>query len=505
MAEALAPDVPPVPRPGERQPLARRPLLGVLAVLGAVECWAAAGPGRYGYHRDELYFLAAGRRPAWGYPDQPPLTPMIARLTELVHAHSPFALRVPAILAVLWVTWTAAQLAREFGGAAFAQLLAALAVGSGLFVLMSGHLLATSTPDLAVWVTLTWLLVRILRTGSRRSWLGFGAVLAVGLLNKQLPVLLAVALVAGILAVPAARPVLRGPWPWAALALALLAWTPVLVWQARHGWPQATLAGQIRAEYGTPAERANFVATQFALFSPGATVLWVIGTVRLFREARWERFRPIAWGWVALMAIIVVTAGQVYYAGGIYPALIAAGAVAVEGWRPRVPVALGTVGSALLMLPAGLPVLPPATLDRTFWGTVGEPLRESVGWPELVAQTAAAYRTLPPDRRATAVLMTSNYGEAGALEELGPRVGLPSVAYSGHNGFGDWGPPPEGAAPVVLIWQRDPGTEFTGCRPFGPVVTGVRNEEGSFAGIFVCDGPVGGWHAAWPRLRHLAA
>lgn len=463
--------------------------------------------GRYGFHRDELYFLAAGRHPAWGYPDQPPLTPILAHLMDLMAPGSVRALRIPAALIAAAVTLVAGLTARELGGERFAQVLAALATGTGLYVLLVGRLLATATIDLLIWVTVILIAIRALRTGQERLWLVVGVGAGIGLLNKQLPAFLLFGLLVGILVTPPARYLLTSPWLWAGAAAAAVLWTPVLVWQARHGWPQLTLAGQIRDEYGTAGERAGFFALQIALFSLGAAYLWIIGLVRLWRDLAWRRYRILAWAWVAVIVVFTITAGQGYYPAGLYPALIAAGAVVVERhYNRRWPVVTAVLASSALLLPAALPILPPATLNGSVWaGGAGETLRESIGWPQLVDQVAAAYRSIPPDRRGQAVIFTANYGEAGAVDELGPARGLPA-AWSGHNGYGLWGPPPEDAAPVVVVWEDGtPDRIFTGCRPRGRVRGEVDNEETERAAIFVCEAPIGGWAAAWPRLVHLSS
>ncbi|HEX2149432.1 MAG TPA: glycosyltransferase family 39 protein, partial [Actinomycetota bacterium] len=121
-----------------------RKLLLIAAAVFVVEM--AFAP-LYGYHRDELYFLAAGRHPAWGYVDQPPLTPMIARLSETLFGNSLYGLRlVPALIAAGTVVM-AGLLTKEFGGESRAQVLAAVAIAGSSLFLMLGHLLSTATID----------------------------------------------------------------------------------------------------------------------------------------------------------------------------------------------------------------------------------------------------------------------------------------------------------------------------------------------------------------------
>jgi hypothetical protein len=70
---------------------------------------------KYGPHRDELYFVSAGRRLAWGYPDQPSFTPLIARLATELAPHSLLVLRLPSLIAMILLVVCAAAFARLLG------------------------------------------------------------------------------------------------------------------------------------------------------------------------------------------------------------------------------------------------------------------------------------------------------------------------------------------------------------------------------------------------------
>ncbi|WP_019062707.1 glycosyltransferase family 39 protein [Streptomyces prunicolor] len=160
-------------------------------VAAPVACLAAAFAavltalsGRYGYHRDELYFLAAGDHPAWGYVDQPPLTPLVARVATALFGDTPAGLRVLATLAFVAAVFVAALVARELGGDRWTQVLAVGLAGVGAQLSAVGHMVSTTTFDLLAWLVICWLMLRLLRTCDGRWWLAVGAVVGVGVLNK---------------------------------------------------------------------------------------------------------------------------------------------------------------------------------------------------------------------------------------------------------------------------------------------------------------------------------
>jgi 4-amino-4-deoxy-L-arabinose transferase-like glycosyltransferase len=473
----------------------------VVAVLAAF----ASG---YGYHRDELYFLAAGRRLDWAYADQGPLAPLIARAMSEIAPGSLTALRLSSAVAAGVTVLLTGLLARELGGSRRAQALAAGCAAVATIVLFTGHLLSTSTFDLLVWTAVTWLAVRALRTGDDRLWLVAGVVLGAGLLNKPLPAFLAAGLLAGV-AITGPRGLLRNPYVWAGAAIALALWSPWIVWQANHGWPQIGVSRAI-AQGGSTSSEAwwAIVPFQVLLVSPLLAPVWIAGLVRLFRDPAVRRFRFLAWAWVVLAVVFMATGGKPYYLSGLLPLLLAAGTVPVDGWLERGRTRLrrtafvaAIAASAVVGVVVALPVLPAVRAGLVI--AVNEDVGETIGWPELAETVAGVHRRLP--RPGRAVILTANYGEAGAIDRYGPALRLPR-AYSGHNAYHDRGPPPEGGAPVIVVGAGPDqvASHLAGCIVAARIHNraGVENAERGKP-VTVCRGPRRSWSRQWPALRHL--
>lgn len=487
-----------------RAPAASRLAPSAYVVAGAVSVVLLALASRYGPHRDELYFVAAGHHLQWGYPDQPPLTPLVARAADEVAHGSLVALRTLSAVLVGVVVLLVTDLARLLGGGRRAQLLTAVVTATASGVLAVGHLLSTATLDLFFWTLVIRLTAGVLRSDDRRGWLLVGLVAGVGLENKHLVAFLGLGLAVGIAVTPAVRHHLRSPWCWGGAVVALLLWLPNLAWQAAHDWPQLTLAADVRAEYQTVGGVASLLAFQLLLLSPLAAVLaWRGGRALLSRPA-WSFARPVAIAYLVLLVVFVLSGGKHYYLLPLLAPLAAAGTVVTEQRVPeramtRWVAAVALV--ALVPLPALLPVLPSRTFADSPWAALNEDGLETIGWPTVVARVRDVVATIPPADRRTAVVVTQNYGEAGALQWYG---GTPPV-FSGHNGYGDWGPPPASAGPVVWVGYAAPeADQLVGCRKAATLHTGAGNEEDG-NGVWVCEGPARSWQRAWKQLRHYDA
>lgn len=119
----------------------------VVVVCGAMFAVLVATSSGYGYHRAEMYFIVAGARAAFGYPDQPPLVPLLCQAMHQLAPGSLTVLRLPSALAAALVIFVAALVAREIGGGQRAQLIAAGCAAVSSIVAVTGHFVTTTTFD----------------------------------------------------------------------------------------------------------------------------------------------------------------------------------------------------------------------------------------------------------------------------------------------------------------------------------------------------------------------
>src|SRR5580658_9727064 len=165
----------------------------VIVVGGVVFAVEMALSTRYGFHRDELYFLDCARHLQASYVDQPVLTPLLAWVSLKLFGVSLPGLRVWPALAAGATAVVAGLTAREFGGGRRAQLLAAAGTAMAPWLLASDHLANTTPYALLAWAGLALVVVRIGRTGDCRWWLAGGLVAGLGVADDHSEAFLAVA------------------------------------------------------------------------------------------------------------------------------------------------------------------------------------------------------------------------------------------------------------------------------------------------------------------------
>jgi 4-amino-4-deoxy-L-arabinose transferase-like glycosyltransferase len=481
--------------------------------------WAAVGPaaaallvalaataGVYGYHRDELYFRLLP--PAWGYVDQPPLTPWLARtLSELV-ADEPWALRIPAIVAAVATVFVVALVAREVGGGALAQGLAAWGYGFGAFPLLFGHVFLTTSLDLVVWPLVTLFLVRAILRHQGRWWVLAGLVVGLSLNNKLLIALLLVSLAIGLL-ISGPRRVFLTPWPYLALAVAVVAGAPAILFQLLGGLPQLTM-GAALSEHNGGEVRILMWPFLALLIGPPLVVFWIAGLVALIRRPAWRRLRFIAVAFGVLLLLVFASGSQFSYPLGLVSVVFAIGCVPVAEWATRgrgrgrrVLVIAAVALNAVVSILTSLPVVPLGVLGATPIPGMNQAVADQVGWPRYVEQVeSVAAQARATD--ATTIVLASNYGEAGALDRYGSGA-LPPV-YSGHNALAEGPPPPADTRTVVVVGGQLAAlrSAFASCEVIDRLDNGVDvdNEEQGEP-IAVCRDPLRPWPELWAALAHL--
>ena len=495
-------------------------LVSYIALVRVALYLAAAS--HYGYFRDELYYLACGEHPAWGYIDQPPMIAWMAWLLQHTIGTSLYAIRLLPMLADVGAIAVAALLAQKLGGRRWAMVLASLAVLVAPIFLSFSHLFTMNAFDPLLWTALAWLVVELIQTGNQRLWLWIGSLVGITLLNKYGVLFLVVGLLTGVVFSPLRRSFAR-PWFWAGLVLATVIALPNFLWQLHWNFPFVQLVSGFRHNgRDVMLPPIAYLAQQAQMLSFIPALLVVLGVVFLFSR-RGRRYSILGCGFLSVLGLMLLLKGKFYYVAPAYPAVFAAGAVFLEQltesrrlqwFRPVYALALLVVGG--LIAPTAIPLLPVKSY-LAYTKAVGiqqqkfenEPqsqlpqlYADMFGWEERVRAVADYYHSLPPEEQRVTAIGAPNYGEAGAVDLFGPKYGLPK-SISGSNNYWIWGPRDYTGQSILLLDEDSPGKYSSHCqslREVAHLVDPYSRPDEDFP-VYHCRGLSPSPQLLWPTLK----
>lgn len=411
----------------------------------------------FGIFRDEFYYLACAKRLAAGYVDHPPLSVLILKINTMLFGDSLFAIRlVPALAGALTVLFTA-LLVKRFGGSTKAIAAASLAlmgspVLSGMF-----NFYSMNSIDILFWVVAVWLFMKVNSAKENRcAWIGLGVITGLGLMNKIGMGFLAAGLAVGFL-VAGRREELRKPWPWLAAVIAILIFSPFLIWNLTNGNPHLEFIDNAsNIKYGG-LNALSFLKGQINEMGPFNFPLGLIGFLFLFIK---KEFRGIGIAVATVLGILLLNGhSKAQYLSPAYSVLFAAGAVQLVNWlkkgfkRHLVTTYMVLIAiTGFLISPLVLPVLPvdatisyfeilgvkPDSEEGKEMGDLPQHFADRMGWENMAETISYVYKGLSEEDKSQCVIIAGNYGEAASLEYFSGKYPLPKVI-STHNNYWLWG------------------------------------------------------------------
>jgi hypothetical protein len=481
-----------------------------------------AGP-HYGYFRDELYYLACGEHPAWGYVDQPPLIAWIAWLLQHTIGTSLWALRSLPALAGAATIVLAGLLARGLGGRRWAMFLASLAALMAPVSLALSHLFTMNAFDPLLWTAIAYLVVRIAKSGSEHLWLAVGALAGITILNKYAVIFWLAGLIVGLGLTPL-RSSLRHRWFWLGCALTAAIATPNFLWQWRHHFPFLELMHNVR-ESGRDIllPPLPYLQAQAQMLGFVAALLVPFALLFFFSKAG-RPYRALGWAYLIFLGQMMLLRGKMYYVAPVYPIMFAAGAVWMEGatarkrwaWaKPLLALAIVAVGG--IYAPTILPILSvPGFLsyEHTMGieqqkfehmqpGVLPQLYADMFGWEGIAQRVAAYYHTLSPEEQRKTAIFANNYGDGGAIDFFGPKYGLPK-AIGGHQNYWIWGPRDYTGESMIVLGERQEDNMRTKCSSYSIVgdTKDPLSRPDEWLPIYHCRGFKWNLQTIWPELKH---
>lgn len=402
------------------------------AFVVAVTAWRLWAAATLPLTEDEAYYRLWAQRPAFGYFDHPPMIAWWIWAGVRAVGDTPLGVRLLATLATTLTSVAAGFIALRLGGDRRTAYRTIVWHQSTLLIAFGGYLATPDAPATLFWVIAT--LAAIQAVGGReRHWLLAGLTAGLALLSKYSGFFLPMGLGLWLVCRTDGRRALRTPWPWLGAAIALLVFSPNVMWNAAHGWITFNKQFGRAAFHGaSPRHLVEMLVTQGVLLNPLVAAFAVMAGIALVRVRKAPPPELLAPALICLpfAAYLVLHSLHArvegHWPAPLYPLLVvmaaarAGNTVSPAGRLVRLLVpAMIALAVALTSYVALSPRLGPAA-------QLALPLR---GWPSLASKVESLRR-----KEGAAWVGTFSYGSVAQLRAA-KAIGAPVVQLTERNRY----------------------------------------------------------------------
>jgi 4-amino-4-deoxy-L-arabinose transferase-like glycosyltransferase len=258
----------------------------------------------YELHRDAFLYLAQSHHLAWGYVSIPPLTPFLARISQLFFSDSVFAVRLfPALIGAVSIILIG-RIVMELGGRSWAVIIAGSTFLFSPAFLRSNTLLQPVSFNQFFWLFSSYYVLRLIKSKNPNYWFALGIIWGIAFLNKYSIVFLIVAFSIGILLTKFRKLFLTKQFLYST-GVGLLIILPNLIWQYNHDWPVISHMAELQRNQLVNVTIANFVIMQF-LMNVNAIPVWLTGLLFVIVSKERAKYALFGWTFFLLMVILIL-------------------------------------------------------------------------------------------------------------------------------------------------------------------------------------------------------
>jgi hypothetical protein len=398
----------------------------------------------YELQRDEFLHLDQANHLAAGFTSVPPLTSLFSWLIKAFGNRVFMVKLVPALMGAVTIfyCWKIVDFLK--GNLVAKCLVAVACLCSSLLRLNT--LYQPNSFDVLAWTAIFYYLLKYFDKNEARYLYAFAIFVALGFLNKYNILFLVIGLLPAII-ITSNRKVFANKHLYLAVLLALLIISPNVIWQINHHFPVLTHMKILQTTQLVHVKRIDFFIGQFLFFISSIFILLAgIGSLIFYKD-----FRKHSWIILTYLITLIVFSyfkAKDYYALGLYPVLLAFGAVYLSRVLAKKHILLGllfvfNIGSFIYLLPLLMPVYNPDEIvaHHKRFERVGalrwedgenhalpQDYADMRGWKELARLVDSAYGKVKD--KSTLLIRADNYGQAGAINYYSKYKNINAVSYN---------------------------------------------------------------------------